>query len=115
MRLSEQNSKAASLRNAKDALASFRELNVPEGNLASMRQAREQATSAFQAVPPVSGAGHSGSAQCANRLCKGEATALRAVAVASLGVDAFGALQAANQSLKTFKDHGAVRFWTRQG
>ena len=64
---------------------------------------------------PVSGAGHSGSAQCANRLCKGEATALRAVAVASLGVDAFGALQAANQSLKTFKDHGAVRFWTRQG
>ena len=37
-------------------------------------------------------------------LGQGEATALRAVAVASLGVDAFGALQAANQSLKTFKE-----------
>ncbi|CAE7214843.1 tetA [Symbiodinium natans] len=55
------------LKNAKEALASFRESNSPEGLLA---------------------------------------TALRAVAVASLGVDAFGALQAANQSLKTFKEIG---------
>ena len=34
----------------------------------------------------------------------GEATALRAVALSALGQDAFGSLQAANQSLKTFKD-----------
>ena len=34
----------------------------------------------------------------------GEGTALRAVALSALGQDAFGSLQAANQSLKTFKE-----------
>ena len=34
----------------------------------------------------------------------GEGSALRAVALSALGQDAFGSLQAANQSLKTFKE-----------
>ena len=37
-------------------------------------------------------------------LAPGEGTALRAVALSALGQDAFGSLQAANQSLKTFKE-----------
>ena len=57
------------LRDAKQALAAFRELGVAEG----------------------------------------EATALRAVAAAALGQDAFGALQAANQALKSFKELGHVK------
>jgi len=42
-------------------------------------------------------------------LLEGEGSALRAVSAASLGQDAFGALQAANQALKTFKEIGHVK------
>ena len=41
----------------------------------------------------------------------GEATALRAVALSALGQDAFGSLQAANQSLKTFKERWPMTEW----
>lgn len=50
--------------------------------------------------------GISGSARLATSTAPGEGTALRAVSSSGLGQDAFGALQAANQSLKTFKARG---------